>query len=261
MQQARLAADDGAVGDWFGRAVALSGDTALVGSWYAHDDFGAAYIFTRIGRHWTQQARLTARDGAAQDFFGTSVALDGRTGVVGAAGVNSNAGAAYIFVQGGREWTQQATLNAGGRKPGDTFGTSVALSGGTALIGAGFAQHDAGAAYVFTRLGSHCMQQARLAAYDGAAGDWFGRAVALSGDTALVGAWYANDDFGAAYAFARRGSNWVQQARLTARDEVAQDYFGTSVALSGATGLVGAGFRNQGTGAAYVFRIQPAISW
>ncbi len=253
--QARLTASDGAPCDWFGRRVALSGNTALVGAWYKNDDTGAAYVFVRHAGHWTQQAKLTAGDGFAEDYFGTSVALSGDTALIGAAGSNNNAGAAYVFQRHGSQWTQQAVLTAADGKAGDTFGASLALSGETALVGAGFANRTAGAAYVFVRDGPRWVQQARLTATDGVAADWFAVSVALSGATAVVGAWYKNHDAGSAYVFARRGEHWSQQAKLTAVNGTAGDYFGTSVALNASTVLVGAGFKHNATGAAYAFSL------
>jgi hypothetical protein len=252
-QQARLSAHDGAPGDWFGRSVALRGNTALVGAWYKNTHIGAAYIFVRTGRHWTQQAKLTASDGVAEDYFGTAVALSGDTALVGAVGKNDGAGAAYVFVRRGSRWRQQAALTARNGVAEDTFGSAVALAGNTALVGAGFAHKLAGATYVFVRDGSHWTQQAELTARDGTMQDWFGWSVALGDNTALVGAWYKQKHTGAAYLFVRTGTRWTEQAKLTARDGIVDDHFGGSVALSGGTCLVGAGFKNRGTGAVYVF--------
>ena len=252
-QEARLIARDGAAGDWFGRAVALRDDIALVGAWYKQHHAGAAYVFVRHGSGWSQQAKLTARDGVAEDYFGTSVALSGNTALVGAVGKYDGNGAAYAFVRNGACWTQQALLTAGDGKLNDAFGTAVALSGETVLVGAGSANGNRGAAYVFVRAGSHWSQQARLTANDGVAFDWFGWTVALSDDTALIGAWYRHNRTGAAYIFMRRKGSWAQQAELTAGNAATDDCFGSSVALSRGTSLVSAGFKNHATGAAYVF--------
>jgi hypothetical protein len=108
------------------------------------------------------------------------------------------------------------------------------------------------------RQGREWTEHARLAVGDGKPGDWFGISVALSGNTALVGAWSKNNHTRAAYVFVRDGSRWTQQIKLTADDGVAQDYFGSAVVLSGDTGLVGAGFKNHAAGAAYVFSSLPA---
>ncbi len=264
VQQAKLVASDGAAGDFFGVSVALSGDgqTALVGAPGATFGRGAAYVFTRSGTTWTQQAKLVASDGVSGDQFGTSVALssDGTTALVGAP---AGQGAAYVFVRSGTTWTQQAKLVGSDTVGGDAFGASVALSGdgNTALVGAQEVGIRRGAVYVFVRSGTTWTQQAKLVASDGVSGDQFGTSVALSGDgnTALVGAPSATVGLqpiqGAAYVFARSGASWTQQAKLTAADGVGGDRFGSSVALSAAgTGflfLIGA--RGAIQGAAYVF--------
>ncbi len=164
LQQARLTAADGAANDGFGYSVALSGDTALVGAFNKTINGnlyqGAAYVFVRGGTTWTQQARLTAADGAREDHFGYSVALSGDTALVGAPGkrVNENPyqGAAYVFVRGGTTWTPQANLTAADGTAYDHFGSSVALSGDTALVGALDKTVNGnsyqGAAYVLTGL-------------------------------------------------------------------------------------------------------------
>jgi hypothetical protein len=266
-QQAKLTATDGAANDTFGGNVALSGDTAVIG---ARDDdngiySGSAYVFSRSGTSWSQQAKLTATDGAAGDEFGYSVALSGDTAVVGAArddDKGNDSGSAYVFTRSGTSWSLQAKLTAADGAAGDVFSISVALSGDTAVIGADLDNEkgeNSGAAYVFTRSGSTWSQQAKLTAADGAAGDLFGIRVALSGDTAVIGA--ARDDdkgdnSGAAYVFIRSGTTWSQQAKLTAADGAASDRFGTRVALSGNSAVIGAILdddKSDNSGSAYVF--------
>lgn len=279
-QQAKLNASDGAAGYGFGMSVALSGDTALVGSWThnvgANREQGSVYVFVRNGTTWSQQAQLTASDGAALDRFGVSVALSGDTALVGSylddMGANLDQGSAYVFTRIGTTWGQQAKLTSSSGAAGDRFGSSVALSGDTALVGAYLDDLDAksnqGSAYVFLRSGSTWSQQTQLTASDGAAGDEFGWSVALSGDTALVGATFdkvgANSKQGSAYVFVRSGASWSQQAQLTASDGAANDYFGVSAALSGDTALVGAVYDDVGVnsdqGSAYIF-VRNGITW
>jgi hypothetical protein len=266
--ETKLTAGDAAAGDQFGRSVALSGDTAVVGSHLDDDtdtDSGSAYVFTRSGTTWTQQAKLTASDAAAADWFGISVAIDGDTIVVGALfgeGAGADSGSAYVFTRSGTTWTQQAKLTASDGEPVDEFGISVAIEGDTAVVGSHFdgdAGFFSGSAYVFTRSGTTWTQQAKLTASDAAALDRFGNSVALSGDTAVVGASFGDaafPDSGSAYVFTRSGTTWSQQAKLTASDAAALDRFGNSVALSGDTAVVGAqGNDDAGTesGSAYVF--------
>src|SRR5450432_3677139 len=273
VQQQELTASDGADHDNFGRQVALSGTTALVGApgkaIGLNNAQGAAYVFTFNGSTWVQQQELTASDGAAGDDFGYSVALSGNAALVGAyrktIGSNSFQGKAYVFTFNGGTWAQEQELTASDGTEFDQFGWSVALSGTTALVGAESktigSNSAQGAAYVFTFNGSTWAQQPELTASDGAAGDYFGYSVALSGTTALVGAYRktigSNSTQGAAYVFTFNGSTWVQQQELTASDGAAHDYFGTSVALSGTTALVGAYAKtigsNPGQGSVYVF--------
>jgi hypothetical protein len=266
-KQQRLNASDGAAFNNFGYAVALSGDVALVGapnsSIGANTNQGAAYIFTRSGTTWTQQAKLVASNGAANDQFGYSVALSGNTALVGAyhddVGANPDQGSAYVFVQSGTVWSQQIQLTASAGAAEDYFGISVALSGSTALVGAYGddvgANVDQGSAYIFTRSGTTWSQQGKpLVASGGAGGDFFGVSVALERDTALIGAHHDNDSRGSAYIFTRSRASWTQQGKpLTASDGAPGDRFGYSVALSHGTALVGAPFDDNHQGSAYVF--------
>jgi hypothetical protein len=148
-------------------------------------------------------AKLTAANTDRFDNFGQSVAIDGRTAVVGAPFKNDERGAAYVFVRTGTTWSQQAELTASNGEPEDLFGTSVAISGRTALAGASGKLGETGAAYVFVRTGRVWSQQAELTAADGDQGDEFGGAVRISGTTALAGARGHNIGTGAAYVFAR----------------------------------------------------------
>ena len=256
IQQAKLTASDGANSDLFGNSVSISsdGNTVLVGAVFADpsgkSDAGEAYIFTRSGSTWTQEAVLTASDGAAYDQFGTSVSIssDGNTAIVGASYADPNdipaAGAAYIFTRSGSIWSQQAKLTASDAAAYDNFGNSVSISsdGNTVLVGALSAdpngKSDAGEAYIFTRSDATWTEEAMLTANDGAAYDQFGVSVSISsdGNTAIVDAVYAvpsgKTDAGAAYIFTRSGTTWSQQAKLTASDGAASDYFGTYVSIS-----------------------------
>ena len=274
-QQAQLTAADGATSDRFGNSVAISGDTVAVGASYddvgANADQGSAYVFVRSGAIWSQQQQLTAADGLVFDYFGNRVAISGDTVAVGApyddVGAYADQGSAYVFVRSGAVWGLQAHVAAADGLADDRFGFSVAISGDTVAVGASYddvgANADQGSAYVFVRSGAIWSQQQQLTAADGLVFDYFGNRVAISGDTVAVGASYddvgANADQGSAYVFVRSGATWSQQAQLTAADGVANDNFGSSVAISGATVAVGAPYNdvaaNADQGSAYVFRI------
>jgi hypothetical protein len=274
-EQAELRASREAFGDQFGNSVSLSDETALIGASFddtpAGTDAGSAYIFTRSGGVWAQQAQLIASDGAAGDRFGYSVALAGGTALIGARQANpagkTDAGAAYVFVGGGASWSQQAQLLASDGASSDEFGSSVALSADTALVGAPLDDTgvgtNSGTVYTFSRTGTTWSEQAHFWATDLAANDQFGRSVALSGDVAVVGAplddTVAGLDAGSAHVFLRTSTGWSAEAELRAGDSAALDNFGSSVALGGNTVLIGAPnadtTRGSDIGAVYVFRV------
>jgi hypothetical protein len=231
MQQAYLKASNTGAGDNFGYSVAVSGDTVVVGAIgedssssgvngdqtnNAADSAGAAYVFTRTGTTWTQQAYLKASNPDINDDFGSRVAVAGDTVVVSAtfedsssAGINSTpneaaslAGAAYVFARTGTTWSQQAYLKASNPGEDDFFGDSVGVSGDTVVVGAwnedssttgvnsppDEAASGAGAAYLFVRTGATWSQQAYLKASNTGGGDRFGYSVAVDGATVVVGA-------------------------------------------------------------------------
>ncbi|DAC72796.1 MAG TPA: hypothetical protein DSN98_03175 [Thermoplasmata archaeon] len=263
-QQAKLIPTAGGYYDYFGYAVSLDGDTALIGA--PGNSFnpiypGAAYVFTRTGTTWTQQARLDPSDGQDGDYFGNSVALDGDTAIIGSE-YFSGTGSAYVFTRSGITWTQQTKLIPPDGFNGELFGLSVSVEGNTALIGALLDDDNgpgSGSAYVFSRSGTTWTQQAKLLATDGASLDSFGISVALFGDNALIGAEWDNDNgekSGSAYVFTRAGATWTQQAKLLPSDGTTQDLFGHSVSLANDTALIGANeddATGNYSGSAYLF--------
>ena len=153
--EVKITASDGAAYDFFGESVAISGDYAVVGAAYDGDhgaSSGSAYIFKRNGTAWTQEAKISASDGAAEDFFGWSVAISGDYAVVGAYGAGTWSGSAYIFKRDGTAWTEQAKITASDGAVDDNFGWSVAISGDYAVVGA-YLDDDAGlqsgSAYIY----------------------------------------------------------------------------------------------------------------
>jgi len=273
---AKLVASDGTNEDFFGCAVALSAEYALIG---ARNDnaraqgTGAAYLFKLQDSTWQQSVKLATRTGETNEFFGNAVALAGDYALIGAPGEQSSSGAAYIFKRenssSGESWREQARLQASDAANEDYFGIAVALTPDFAAVGA-YGDDDrgsnAGAVYLFQRALNRgvetWVESFKLKATDGEANDFFGVALAASGAELLIGA-YGDDDAadhaGAAYIFARRELNgdiaWQQQAKLTGSDGAANDDLGSTVALAGDYALLGALMQfNQGTGAAYLFK-------
>ena len=276
---AKLTASDGAVNDYFGVSVAVSGDTVVVGA-DGNLARGAAYVFVKPINGWATtnnfNAKLTASDGVDNDRFGYSVAVSGDTALVGAYGAGLIRGAAYIFVKSSGDWATtnnfNAKLTASDGVEDDNFGFSVALSGDTAVVAAYGHNLGSGAAYVFVKPISEWATtnafSAKLAASDGAAGDNFGFSAAVSGDTVIVGSPYdqigSNSSQGSAYIFVKPPGDWattnIFNAKLTASDGATYDNFGVSVAISGLTALVGAYGNALGRGAAYLFD-KPVTGW
>ena len=240
-----------------------------MGAYYKNSAQGKAYIFHRNGSSWTEQAGLTASDGASGDSFGYSVSIDGDYAIVGAyykdVGGNSSQGKAYIFHRSGSSWTEEAGISASDGAANDDFGTSVSISGDYAIVGANKdigSNTGQGKAYIFHRSGSSWTEEAGITASDGAAYDYFGTSVSISGDYAIVGAYYkdvgSSSYQGKAYIFHRTGTSWSQDAGLTVSDASAVDYFGYSVSISGNYSLVGAYNKTVGSnstqGKAYFYK-------
>ncbi len=282
-EQDLITASDPGADDYFGASVSISGDYAVIGACGddigADDNQGSAYVFLRSGSVWTQQAKLTASDGLANDFFGYSVSISGNVVIVGAygdnIGANTNQGSAYIFTRSGVVWTQEAKLTASDGDFGDNFGASVSISGSYAMIGAYAddigANVDQGSAYSFyefTNAGGWTSGQAyhdKLTASDGEADDFFGVSVSINGSSVIIGA--SGDDIGAnssqgsAYTFFRNPvppNVWILPEKIIAPDGAANDNFGISVSKSNVYSVIGSyrddgvdGISNQGS--AYVF--------
>ena len=250
-QQELLPPASSATSDEFGDAVALSGDTAVVGA-PTPEATGAAFVFTRSGILWSPQQELHGEP-VANAMFGAAVALSGDTALIGAP--DEPEGAAYVFARSGGAWTVADVLADPGQGAFDHFGTSVALDGDTALVGA--VGVHAGAAYVYARSGDNWILQQALddgVPADAGVNDELGTSVALSGDTAVVGA-PTGPTGGAAYVFMRSGTTWTQAQQLTAADGAPGDAFGRSVAFDGETVVVGSSSMTASPGAAYVFTL------
>ncbi len=267
VEQQRLFAADPHPNTLFGTSVAIDGDVALMGAaWDGPKGTlsGSAYVFRFNGSRWEEEQKLFASDGFAFEFFGHAVDLWGQTAVIGVDhdGDNGNgrdSGSVYVYRYSGAQWEETDKLIASDGSPFDWFGFSVAIFDQVAVIGArqdGDNGKDSGSAYVFRFNGSNWVEEQKLLPSDGAQGDRFGQAVAVYGDTAVIGATLTDDNgknSGSAYVFHFNGSRWVEEQKLLAFDGGKKDWLGVSVELDGDTALVGA-FLLDDSGAAYVFR-------
>ena len=274
VEEQKLTASDQAEEDFFGHAVSMSGNTAVIGApikdCAAGRRCGSAYVFRFDGVNWVEEQKLTASDAGLGDQFGDSVTVSGDTAFVGAHRNDDCApeevcGAAYVFRFDGNEWVEEQKLTASDAAAVDRFGVSVSVSGDMALVGSWLTDcasgENCGSVYVFRFDGSNWVEGQKLTADDQGADDLFGASVDVSGDTAVIGAYgvqcASGDDCGAVYMFRFNGVSWFEVQKLTALDVAAGDFFGIPVSLSGNAAFVGAPQADCSDGvdcgAAYVF--------
>ena len=295
VERFKLLASDGAANDQFGISVSITGspgnEVAIVGA-YEHNDngsrSGSAYIYRYNGVVWVEEAKLLASDGAAGDWFGRSVSISGDPGnevaIVGAYEDNDNgthSGSAYIYRYNGVGWVEETKLLASDGAADDRFGFSVSIIGSAgneiAIVGAFFDNDNgpfSGSAYIYRYNGVAWVQEPKLIASDGAAGDVFGITVSITGspgnEVAIVGAPYHfenGEDSGSAYIYRYNGVVWVEEVKLIASDGATNDLFGYSVSISGSPGnevaIVGA-IRDVDngltSGSAYIYRYN-GVAW
>jgi alpha-tubulin suppressor-like RCC1 family protein len=266
-------------GDQFGSSVAINdiGNIVCVGAYNSKINnitgAGAVYIFTGYGTGLNQATRITGSGNQYNDYFGSSVSLNGAGNltVVGAAQANNGSGAAYIFTGTQANWIQVIKLTGiNNRKSGDLFGASTDINnvGNTIIIGSPNSDYSSGVAFIFTGSNNTWNQTARITSTDIKSGDRFGTSVSINslGNIALIGAPGVNNNSGVAYIFTGSGNNWIQTAKLTTSDGLANDRFGSSVSLNGIgnIGIIGAYnasvFSTSGVGMIYTYT-GSGINW
>jgi hypothetical protein len=260
-------------GSQFGRSVAISGQTALVGA-FSGSGGGQAYVYERTSSGWVQTQKLVPAGLASGDSFGYAVGLSGETALVTARGDKDNgfgSGAAYIFRKHAGSWVEVTKLLASDGGPEDNFGLACSLDGATCVIGApgddqGAA--NAGAAYVFEFNGSAWVETRKLVQADAEPKDVFGAAVSVSGTTILVGAAKDDDgnptdpnwDSGSAYFYEKFSAEWEPMQKVTASNTAFDDLFGISVAVHNELAVIGSTLHDTGgmnnAGMAYVLERQ-----
>lgn len=271
VEQKKIVPSDGAQWDQFGRSVAISGDNAIVGAWWDDDkgtDSGSVYLYYWNGADWIEQQKITASDGAAGDEFGYCVAIYGNRAIVGSSKDDDNgdsSGSAYIFTWNGSSWVEQQKIIASDGAPYDFFGTVVAINGNRAIVGASGDDNNgdsSGSAYIFHWNGTEWVEQQKLTASNGSAGDSFGSSVAIEGDRVFVGATQTDNNYsnaGSVYFFVWSGSSWLEQQEIFASDAKSGDLWGQSVAISGDRAVFGGDWANSGI-KCYLFKWTGA-SW
>ncbi len=253
----------------FGNSISVDGNRVLIGAPRYHFDAvtnpqGAATVmeYNETTETWVETATLMAIDGMPENNFGVSVSLSGNRALIGAHWDNDSgftrSGAAYIFDYDANtnSWSQSQKITASDLRSNDFFGYSVSLSGDRALIGSFGDNGRKGSAYVFDldSQSNNWVESQKLLASDGAANDFFGFSVSLSGDRALIGAYGDTGRLGSAYVFDldSHANNWLESKKILASDGAVDDEFGYSVSLSNDRLLIGATGDNS-AGSAYIF--------
>jgi len=276
-EQAKIYPANHGDGDTFGESIDIDGDIAVVGA--VGDDgegnsylsAGAAYVYTRSGSTWTEQALLRPSDISGGESFGHKVCVDGNTIAVSApfktVSGQTFAGAVYIYTtaDNGATWTEQQKIVASNPGGADYFGFGLGLSGDL-LVASAHAEDtygsNAGSAYVFKRTGATWAQQQQLGGADTVGNDQFGFSVAISNDTIAIGARNEDNDLvatvsncGAVYVFTTsdNGSTWTQQDKFVSSTPTSTEQFGSAVDIHGDTIVVGAYQSNSQRGAGWIF--------
>ena len=245
IEQAKLLASDGSIGDRFGYSVAFSGNGNIIAIGApAHNGCkGIVHVYNRSGDVWTEQVKLLASDGAYGDRFGISLAIssDGNTIVIGAnSDDNDNgdgAGSAYIFTRTDDGWVEDVKLLASDGDRCDWFGSAVSTnSNGTiVIIGAHWHNDGKGAAYIYNCTTDEWVEEAKLEVSNG---HWFGYSVSMNnnGDTAIVGSNSRDDGGWINYAFNRRKTTnditWLQETKLLTNDGIDNGYYAISTPIN-----------------------------
>ena len=250
IRQATLFDPAAAANAYFGHAVAIDGDTIVVGAPGGPTQYGpgSAYVYVRSNGAWSLQQHIFAADGSMLDQFGYSVALSGDTLLIGAPsdspGTPYGQGSAYVYTRTNGIWSQQAKFTETTPTIAHYFGSRVALQGDTALVGASAANAYRGVVEVFVRNEGQWSRQARLVAADGEAGDQFGAAIAIHGDTAAIGAFLDDVDGqqwkGSTHVFSRSNGEWTLQQQLLLDDSGEMPQFGLGVDMDADDLLIGA---------------------
>jgi FG-GAP repeat len=251
--QQTLTAPDGVSGDRFGVATAVSGDTAVIGANLRGTRRGAAYVYVRTAGVWKYLQTLTASDAKVDDYYGTSVAIDGDYLAVSSPNKAASKGAVYVYARTNSEWNFQQKLTVIDPSTYSSLGYSISISGDSLLVSADAQGKNRGSAYVFRRTGDVWNQEQKIVPKDAVADDSFSWSLAISGNSAIIGAQGQNKSLGAAYLFTRTGSVWTQQQKFLASDGAAGNFYGYSVSISGDTIAIGAHGHNSLEGIVYVY--------
>jgi|GEM_PF-5244894 len=266
--ETKITASDGATKDGFGEQLSLNGNILVVGSFLDDDNgdrSGSVYIFERVNRTWKEISKLTPSDGAAGDFFGDTIKINGNTALIGSWGDDDNgdfSGSVYIFEKVDGVWKETTKLTPSDGAPEDLFGISFDQNGtdGNVIMVGNWKDDDnssdSGSVYILKKVAGVWTEQEKIYASDGAKEDEFGRFIDINDTKAIIGALNGDGNeknSGAAYIFEEVDEKWKETAKLTPSDGEEGDLFGRVVKINDKTAIVGSPRNNNKQGAAYIF--------
>jgi len=259
LETQKLIASDGVKGDMFGGmigSISISGNYAIIGAPNAYISKGTAYIFKREGINWIEKQKLQPADLKDSSWFGTSVSISDSFAVIGTT-QNWYSGSAYIFRKEEDSWIEKQKLISSDSVGGSWFGASVSIYKDNIIIGAPGENFIRGSAYIFKREANAWIEEQKITASDGAPLNYFGFAVSMFGDYAVIGAIGARR----AYLFKKENTYWIEKQKLTPSDgSYGKDYFGASVSIWQDYVVIGVPGDDSSSGSAYIFN-SDGISW
>lgn len=269
-EAAEIFAPDAAPGDRFGFSIAADGDTLVVGAAARDDNQGAAYVYRLGNGQWEYESTLNGEAIFNPQSFGTYVAVQGDEIFVGApnyapeGSFTFQVGAVYVFGRDATGWTRKQLLTGSNAESQDYLGFTLAVDGDVLVAGAWGRNTLEGVVYVFRKTGDTWVEEQVLSSSNGINFDRFGQAVAVQGNTIVVGAPVRDFGTGETYVFEYQGGAWVETANFLAPFPAETDQFGSAVALQGDT-LVSSSVLRDGigvleTGEAYVYE-RTGSSW
>ena len=245
--------DIGTVQGAFGRALAIAGADLIVGEPNNPGLAGAVYVYRKAGAGWTEAATLKASDAETSDGFGNTIAANGDVMAVTASRANQNRGAVYFFHRERGSWIERARFIAADGTPAESFGQSLAVAGDLAVVGAPAQNGQVGAVYVYRRNGNSWTQAAKITSPEPKPQNFFGLAVAISGDRLLIGEPGYNERTGTVRVYARVGDSYQPVGRLAGEGVQKNDRFGSPVVTAGERAYVGATGANNMAGSVFAF--------
>lgn len=261
--------------DDFGQYMSIFGDKAIISAYWEGGDIdglgnvsgaGATYFYHLESLVWVEKQRVLASDRAESDYFGCSVSISGDYAIIGAEGEDEDAagtttksasGSAYIFYYNGSSWSQVQKIKASDWNTYDSFGSSVAISGDRAIVGANDKNNSTGAAYVFVLDAGVWSQEQKIVASVPGQQDYFGASVDIDGNYVVIGAELEDEDAddnnyiqwaGSAYVFSLIEGSWTLENKIVASDRATEDRFAHCVAISGERVVVGAYAEDENVG-------------